>query len=205
MSYLRRKADEDAGIPILQAVKEKFGFVPNLYRDQAARPDVIEAQVRLVEAALLVEGFLSRREKEYIFLACSAANLSTYCVTAHCEIVRMLGIEGPDPEWIAADYRRTGLPMAAKALLHFALKVNSQPPTVTRRDVDNLRVYGYTDEQIMETVVVVAVAKLANCISAGLGSDPDFDSSRLSLRPHAPSGARQRPNPSGISEPSPGM
>lgn len=108
----------------------------------------------------------------------------------------MLGIEGPDPEWIAADYRRTGLPMAAKALLHFALKVNSQPPTVTGRDVDNLRVYGYTEEQIMETVVVVAVAKLANCISAGLGSDPDFDSSRLSPRPTllpAPGSARNWP------------
>jgi len=38
---------------------------------------------------------------------CSAANLSTYCVTAHCEIVRILGIEGPEPEQIALDHTST--------------------------------------------------------------------------------------------------
>jgi len=48
----------------------------------------------LVHALLVKEGALSRRHKEYIFLVCSAANLSTYCVTAHCEIVRMLGLKG---------------------------------------------------------------------------------------------------------------
>jgi len=49
-------------------------------------------------------GALTRRQKEYIFLVCSAANLSTYCVTAHCEMVRMLGLEGPEPEQIAVDH-----------------------------------------------------------------------------------------------------
>ena len=42
-------------------------------------------------------------QKEYIFLACAGANLNTYCATAHCEIIRMLGIDGPEPEQIAFD------------------------------------------------------------------------------------------------------
>ena len=48
------------------------------------------------------------------------ANLSTYCVTAHCEMVRMLGIEGPEPEQIAFHHTAANLPIAMKALLNFA-------------------------------------------------------------------------------------
>ena len=75
---------------------------------------------------LIKEGALTRKQKEYIFLVCSAANLSTYCVTAHCEIVRMLGIEGPEPEQIAVDYTALNLPITLKALLNFATQAEQR-------------------------------------------------------------------------------
>jgi uncharacterized peroxidase-related enzyme len=128
---------------------------------------------------LLKESALTRLEKEYLFLVCSAANLSTYCVTAHCEIVRMLGMAGPDPEQIAVDHAATNLPIVLKALLSFALKLNGQPAKVGRRDIDELHTFGYSDQQIMETVVVVGFAKFANSVAFGLGTVPDFDNSRV--------------------------
>src|SRR6266704_272753 len=88
--------------------------------------DMIDAEITMTGNLLLKEGALARRQKEYIFLVCSAANLSTYCVTAHCEMVRMLRIEGPEPEQIALDHTATNLPMALKALLNFAAKLNRQ-------------------------------------------------------------------------------
>ena len=91
MSYFPFVADENE-VPRLQAIKDSFGFVPNFYRAQTMRPDLIDAEAQLVNAILVKEGALTRRQKEYIFLVCSAANLSTYCLTAHCEIVRMMGI-----------------------------------------------------------------------------------------------------------------
>ena len=91
MSYFPVVADENE-IPTLQAIKDSFGFVPNFYRAQTMRPDLIDAEAQLVEAILVKEGALTRRQKEYIFLVCSAANLSTYCLTVHCEMVRMMGI-----------------------------------------------------------------------------------------------------------------
>ena len=66
-----------------------------------------------------------------------------------------------------------------KALLNFAAKLSSQPTKVTRADIDALRTFGYTDQQIMETVVVVGFAKFANYIAFGLGTLPDFDTSRI--------------------------
>jgi len=133
-------------------------------------------------AILLKEVALTRQQREYVFLVCSAANMSTYCVTAHCEIVRMLGIAGPEPEQIALDHTSTSLPATLKALLNFAVKLNDQPTKIARQDIDALRTYGFSDEQIMEAVVVVGFAKFANFIAFGLGTVPDFDSSKIVFR-----------------------
>jgi uncharacterized peroxidase-related enzyme len=181
MSYLHEEPRTEENYPTFATIKQEFGFIPNFFRAQTLRPDLIDAQVQLIGAALMKEGALTRQQKEYVFLVCSAANLSTYCVTAHCEIVRMLGVSGPAPEQIAWDYTATGLPMAEKALLHFASKLNSQPGKTGEADVDALRTYGFTDEQILETVLMVGLAKFANVVSFGLGTVPDFEPVKLPL------------------------
>jgi alkylhydroperoxidase family enzyme len=96
-------------------------------------------------------------------------------------MIRMLGIEGPEPEQIAVDYTSTNLPLTVKALLGFATKLTTQPTKISSADVDALRTYGYSDEQIHETVALVGAAKYANFLAFGLGTLPDFDSSRIQL------------------------
>jgi len=180
MSYFPFVADETE-VPTLRAIKDSFGFVPNFYRAQTTRPDLIDAEAQLVGTILVKEGGLTRQQKEYIFLVCSAANLNTYCLTAHCEIVRMLGIQGPEPEQVALDHTSVKLPIPTKALLNFAAKLNRQPTKVSRRDIDALHTYGFTDQQIMEAVLTVGLAKFANTVSFGLGTAPDFDPSQAVL------------------------
>jgi uncharacterized peroxidase-related enzyme len=179
MSYIREAALDETNYPLFADIKKQFGFIPNLYRAQTTRPDLIEAQAQLVHAILIKESALTRKQKEYIFLVCSAANLSTYCVTAHCEMIRMLGIEGPEPEQMAADYTVLNLPITVKALLNFATKLNNEPTKISKADIDALRTLGYGDEQIHETVLMVGLAKFANYLAFGLGTLPDFDSSRV--------------------------
>ena len=174
MSYFPQVADEN-GLTVLREIKQEFGFIPNFFRAQTIRPDLLEATVQFMQAILVKEGALTREQREYIFLVCSAANLSTYCVTAHCEMVRMLGIQGSEPEQIALDHTAANIPIPVKALLNFAAKLNTKPIKVTRRDIDSLHTYGYRDEQILETVMMVGLAKFANSVSFGLGTAPDFD------------------------------
>ncbi len=176
MSYLPDGAIDETQFPTLAAMKKDFGFIPNFFRAQTLRPDLIDAEAALVDAILITEGALTRKQREYIFLVCSAANLSTYCVTAHCEIVRILHIEGPEPEEIALDHAHANISMVDKALLNFAAKLNSQPTKIGPRDIDVLRTYGFGDQQILEAVLVVGLAKFANLVGEGLGTVPDFDS-----------------------------
>ncbi len=93
----------------------------------------------------------------------------------------MLGMAGPEPEQIAVDHTATNLPIVLKALLNFALKLNGQPAKLSRQDIDELHTFGYSDQQIMETVVVVGFAKFANCVAFGLGTVPDFNNARVNF------------------------
>lgn len=174
MSYLPEVAPDEKTSAIFDNMKAGYGFVPNFYRAQTMRPDFVETEVHLMAAILLNDGALTRQQKEYLFLVCSAANLNTYCVTAHCEMVRMLGIDGPEPEQVALDHAATNLSFALKALLNFARKLNDCPTKVGQHDVAALRTFGFSDQQIMETVVVIGFAKFANFVSFGLGTVPDF-------------------------------
>ena len=179
VSYIPERPAEDSEPDIFAAIKDGFGFVPNFFRAQKLRLDIVEAEVGLVDAILMRDGALTRTQKEYIFLVCSASDLSTYCVTAHCEMVRMLRIEGPEPERIAVDYLHTDIDMSDKALLTFALKLTREPKKIEARDVETLRTYGFSDQQIVEAVAMVGLAKFSTFVSFGLGTVPDFDSSRV--------------------------
>jgi len=179
MTYLRNQPHDEKDFPVFAAIREQFGFLPNFFPAQTARPDLINAEVTLTGNLLLTEGALARRQKEYIFLVCSAANLSTYCVTAHCEIVRMLKLEGPEPEQIAIDHVHAKIPIADKALLNFCAKLNSQPSKVGASDIDALRTYGFSEQQILEAVLLVGWAKFANTVAFGLGTVPDFHNRRI--------------------------
>ncbi|MGC2184864.1 MAG: peroxidase-related enzyme [Terriglobales bacterium] len=179
MTYLRNQPHDEKDFPVFATIREQFGFLPNFFPAQTRRPDLVDAEINLMAAILLKEGALSRRQKEYIFLVCSAANLSTYCVTAHCEIVRMLHLEGPEPEQIAIDHVHAKIPIADKALLNFCAKLNGQPTKIGSSDIDALRTYGFSEQQIHEAIVTVGFAGFANIVAFGLGTVPDFHNRRI--------------------------
>jgi len=71
------------------------------------------------------------------------------------------------------------IPVADKALLAFGLKLNAQARKVDADDVEELRTYGFNDQHILETVMMVGLAQYANVVAFGLGTVPDFDAARV--------------------------
>jgi len=179
--YLRaseRRADEFAPFAFF---REKFGFVPNIFRAQTLRPDVLEAEAGVIRAVLLTEDVLTRVQKECILLVVSAANLNTYCVAVHCEMLRALGVSAEDSDQIAVDHRQARLRDADKALLDFALRLAVQPSGFRQEDLESLRHHGFTEEQILEAVVMTAMTTFLNTLQMGLGTVPDFTPRRTFL------------------------
>jgi RNA polymerase sigma-70 factor (ECF subfamily) len=114
-------------------------------------------------------------------------------------MVRILRLEGPEPEQIALDHTVADIPASDKALLDFAVKLNNRPTEVNRSDIESLRRHGFSEVHIQETVLMVGFTKFANYVAFGLGTVPDFDSSRivreLGLKPEASEKPKKDLNP----------
>lgn len=156
-------------------LQRSFGFIPNIFRAQTLRPDVLEAEAHAIAAILLPENLLTRVQKECILLVLSAANFNTYCVAVHCEMLRGLGMLPEESDQIVLDHQLSGLSKADKALLDFALKLGARPGGFQEGDVESLRQHNFTEEQILEAVVMTALTNFLNTLQMGLGTVPDYE------------------------------
>jgi uncharacterized peroxidase-related enzyme len=177
--YLRAVEYSAANFPPFAFFQEQFGFIPNIFRAQTLRPDVLEAEAGVIRAVLLTKDLLSRVQKERILLVISAANLNTYCVAVHCEMLRALGVSEEDSDQIAVDHNQTDLSEADKALLDFALKLAVRPSEFQFEDVNLLRRQGLGEERMLEGVVMTALTNFLNTLQMGLGTIPDFTPKRV--------------------------
>jgi RNA polymerase sigma-70 factor, ECF subfamily len=161
--------------------REEYGFLPNLYRVQNVRPDLVDAEVQALARILLPEDFLSRIQKEYVLLALSAANLNTYYVAMRGQILSTLsGASLEETDQIVEDHHRSGIPPADKVLLDETRKLASlRAPSDSRFEAGQLRSHGFTEPQIVEAVVVSGLANFLNTLQAGVGAVPDFPPRRV--------------------------
>lgn len=148
--------------PLLSDVKAKMGgFLPNLYRQMAASPAVLDAYLTL--SGLLAKTSFSPAEQQLILLTASARNGCTYCVAAHSSGGRMAKL---DPQAIGAV--REGTPADDEKLQ--ALRAFVEEVLETRGKVSDaaLRAFtgaGYTQTQAMEVLVGISMKALSNSFS----------------------------------------
>jgi RNA polymerase sigma-70 factor (ECF subfamily) len=151
-----------------------FGLAPRIFREQVARLDLVDAQVRLLDQLLFRKGALSRLQKEFIVLVVSAENRNSYFPALHCQTLQFLGVKAEQSQQVVANYRQANLLDSDVALLEFAQQLTSNPKSISKTDVESLRNSYFNDEQILEAVLMVGVTQFLNCIHAGVGSEPDF-------------------------------
>ena len=158
-----------AGIPPeFDDIRQIFGFVPNLYRPLASRPDVLRAKADVIGLVMLDHSLLSRERKELLVLAVSAANANTYCVALQGEILRALGVPLEVADQAAGEQHGTDtLPDVQRALVDFGRQ------RAGAGDLEALRRLGFTDEQILEAIVTAALANFRSTLQNGLGTLPD--------------------------------
>ncbi|HTX33987.1 MAG TPA: peroxidase-related enzyme [Bryobacteraceae bacterium] len=177
--YLRTVELTPESFPPFAFFQERFGLIPNLFRAQTLRPDVIEAEAAAVRTILGMDDILSRRQKECILLVSSAAKLNTYCVAAHCEMLRRMGVSKEEAGQIAADHHQAEIAEADKRLLDFALKLTERAREFGREDIELLRRHGFSEAHILEAVATTAFNKFLNTLQMGLGVTPDFEPLRV--------------------------
>jgi RNA polymerase sigma-70 factor, ECF subfamily len=161
------------------ALREQFGFVPNLFRSLSLWPEIIEAGVQALERILFPEELLSRIQKENILLVVSAANLNTYCVTVHSQILAALGVPLEDSDQVVEDHRQASISAVDVALLDEVSKLTRSSARESKFEPEQLRAHGFTEPQIVEAVATAALGNFLNTLQFGLGAVLDFPPRRI--------------------------
>jgi uncharacterized peroxidase-related enzyme len=149
----------EAARPILQGVRSKLGFVPNLYASLAEAPAALSAYLKLGD--LLGETSLTPTEQQVLALSISAENGCGYCMAAHSTIARhMVQVPGD-----IVDALRSGRKLAdgrLEALRRFATAVVRQRGEVQGRELESFLAAGFGRQQAIEVILGVAMKTLSN-------------------------------------------
>lgn len=156
--------------PLLEAVNQQIGFVPNLFRVAANSPAALEGYLGMSGA--LSKGSLPAQTRERIALAVAQINGCNYCLSAHSLLGKSLA-KLSDAE-IAANRHGSSLDPKADAAVRFAAKVVRQRGHVSDADVQAVRMAGYDDAQIVEIVQHVALNTWTNYINEVAKTEIDF-------------------------------
>ena len=146
----------------IRAVEEKSGFVPNVFRVLAHRPDEFRAFFAYHDALMEKEGALTKGEREMIVVVTSAANHCLYCVVAHGAIARVRERDPKLADQLATDHTRADITPRQKAMLDFALLVTEKAADIDEEDFEDLREHGFDDEAIWDIGAIASFFALSN-------------------------------------------
>lgn len=159
-----------AAQPLLVAVKQQLGVVPNLFRLVATSPAALQGYLGLNGA--LAKGSLDARTRERIALAVAEINGCSYCLSAHTYLGKNLA--KLDDAEILANRRGTSTDAKADAAVRFAAKIARHRGQVGDADLQAVKAAGYDDAQIVEIVLHVALNTLTNYVNEVLQTEIDF-------------------------------
>lgn len=159
-----------ASQPLLEAVKKQLGVVPNLFRLVSASPAALEGYLGLSGA--LAKGALPAQTRERIALAVAEINGCDYCLSAHSYLGKNLA--KLDDAEIAANRAGASNDPKADAAVRFAAKVARERGHVGEDDLRAVKLAGYSDAQVIEMVLHVALNTWTNYINEVAKTDIDF-------------------------------
>ncbi|XXK34580.1 carboxymuconolactone decarboxylase family protein [Rhodobacteraceae bacterium nBUS_22] len=162
-------------------VKGPDNNVDNIMMLHSLRPHTMEGHMAIYKYVLhhssntLPKWFL-----ETLGVWVSALNGCDYCVDHHFEgLTRLLNNEAKAQKLKKAimkgDIETSELDTKQKLAMHYAQRLNQQPPKVAESHIIELREVGFSDGEILEINQVVAYFGYANRTVLGLGCSTEGD------------------------------
>jgi len=163
---------EDVRARILE-VREKAGFVPNVFLALAHRPAEFRAFFAYHDALMLRDSGLTKAEREMIVVAVAGANDCVYCFVAHGAILRVYAKHPQVADQVGVNYRKADITPRQRAMLAFALKVSENSGAIVDDDYAALRAHGFDDEDIWDIGNIAAFFCLSNRMANLIGLRPN--------------------------------
>ncbi len=182
MSYLdtptEANAQGDVG-RLYDADRARYGYVANLTKVFALRPDVYDAWALLNTT---IKAGMDLRRYELATLAAARRLRSSYCALAHGTVLHERFYDGPTLHKIAADHHHAGLDPVDVAIMNFAEKTAGDATSITAAEVDTLRQHGLSDIDIIQVALAAAARCFFSTVLDAVGTEPDSQY-RASMEP----------------------
>jgi uncharacterized peroxidase-related enzyme len=159
-----------ASRPLLDAVGKQLGVVPNLMKVLGNSPAALGGYLNLNGA--LGKGTIGAKTGERIALAIAQVNGCRYCLSAHTYIGR--NVAKLDDAEIAANRRGISTDARADAAVRFAVTIARARGHVSDADVQAVKSAGFSDAEVIEIVIHVALNTLTNYVNEVAQTEIDF-------------------------------
>jgi uncharacterized peroxidase-related enzyme len=182
----------EAGLPeglrkLFARARERLGFVPNVFRAYAYRPERLSAWFAHYRQLHEPSENLSEGDREMIAVVVSAANGCLYCLVAHGAALRQ---ELGDPvlgERVSYDWRRAGLDRRRRAICAYAEKLTLDPRAVDADDLQGLIDAGLTRPEAWDVIEIAAMYNFTNRLAMATNMLPNPEYAALARPPAAES------------------
>jgi uncharacterized peroxidase-related enzyme len=152
-------------------VKKAAGTIPNLFVVLGAlAPEVLKAVLNA--EGVLSAGTLSKQELETIKLLVSELTGCDYCVAAHSMLGKTTGLS-VDTLWQIRAAQPTGDPRR-DALVRFVQELQQTTGTLSEEEFAAIKMAGYTDAQLAEIALAIAMTVFTNTFNRINDTDIDF-------------------------------
>jgi uncharacterized peroxidase-related enzyme len=160
----------------LAGAKSKFGFVPNLIGMLAGSPAAVGGYLGIGEQ--FDKSSFTPAERQVVLLAVSFENSCDYCMAAHTVVAGMSKVPAA-----AVEALRNGDPLPdarLDALARFTRAVVRERGRVSESELAAFLAAGFTQAQVLEVVLGVAMKTLSNYANhfAGTPLDAAFEAAR---------------------------
>ena len=145
-----REEVSESNQQIFDSLKDKLGFVPNLYATMAYSDTALANYLQLQQG----KTSLSNKEKEVVNLVVSQGNECNYCQSAHTAISRMNGFT--DDQILELRSGKASFNEKFDALVKLASEINLNRGNVSDETLENFFNAGYTKATVVDVIIAIA-------------------------------------------------
>ena len=153
--------------------QERIGFVPNVFRAYAWRPERFRPWFDHFRSLHEPTENLDAADREMIAVVVSMANGCLYCLVAHGAALREALGDPVLADRITLDWRRAELDDRRAAICAYVEKLTLSPVECTEADLDVLRATGLSEEEVWDVVEIAAMYNFTNRMAQGGGQVPN--------------------------------
>jgi len=158
--------------PIFDRLTKAFGHMPGFFATMARLPEALQHFMPFY-SAVINKGSVEAKYKELAYLKAASLNGCEYCFRAHSASGKKNGVTEEQIKALTFFARSPVFDAKEKATILYAERVTRGAAAIREGAIQDLRQY-YTDDQIVELTLAIAIANFTNRFNDALMIAPDI-------------------------------